>query len=684
MSVAPRKLLEIKNLSFSYKGILEARAVISDLDLEINQGDYIAIQGPSGSGKSTLFHLIGCLLRPTSGVVRFNGQDVTRLNDDELGFFRNQNIGFVFQQFHLLPKATVLDNILLPALYPVETSVIDNAVKARATQLAKRLGIDHLLAREPNQLSGGQQQRVAITRALMQDPDLILADEPTGNLDSKSAMQAMDLFDDLNRQGKTIVIITHDPQTASRCHKVIHFKDGKVDRIDDHRKPSSESTPTKLKGLVSYKAPDSFVSTLKRVRASAPMALANLLRHKMKTFLTMMGVIIGIAAVLSMISLGNFAKGRILETYERLGVNKFELRGHAAWNLAATDKIPGTPFTGFEWNRDLKGLKDLFPEILYLSPQKEFWAEKYSYNGRTVTASDGVSLNFRGVGPEFFAIANTELHSGKLLSPFHVESLARVCVIGSDVGSVFGKSSLELLDQIVTFNINDRTLVPCKVIGVLKPRKGANGTSKFVFLPYSTALSFGNIWDSKLSDIMLSVRPGFDVEEVGLKVKNYFKKRYGKSGNFYVDSDSVLLAQMKRFLNIFNSLLAAIAFLSLLVGGIGIHNMMLVSISDRLKEIGLRKALGATNKSIRALVLSESVMMCSFAGLIGVIFGVIACQAGVYAATKLVKTLTFEWVFDPFAIGLASVSIVAVGILSGLAPALKAEALEVIEALRSD
>lgn len=181
--------MSLKNISFSYTvGQQGQQAVISDLNLDVKPGEMVAIQGPSGSGKSTLFYLIGCLLKPASGAVVFSGTNVADLNDLDLAIFRNRSIGFVFQQFHLLPRATVLQNILLPAHYPSEIASITAADEARAVHLATILGLSEHLEKQPNQLSGGQQQRVAVARAMMRDVDIILADEPTGNLDSKKCV----------------------------------------------------------------------------------------------------------------------------------------------------------------------------------------------------------------------------------------------------------------------------------------------------------------------------------------------------------------------------------------------------------------------------------------------------------------------------------------------------------------
>lgn len=675
-------ILNLKDIHFSYRSGSGAQSVIDGLNLEVKQGEMLAIQGPSGSGKSTLFYLIGCLLRPASGQVVFRGTDVVALEDRELALFRNLHIGFVFQQFHLLARATVLQNIMLPAHYPAEIADATSADRDRAIELATFLGLRDHLDKEPNQLSGGQQQRVAIARALMRDVDLILADEPTGNLDSQNAAQVLDLFAELNRQGKTIILITHDGEVAKRCQRTIHFRDGRIVSEDI----SNTRIPSKSTGRAtgnSLQNSSSAWSPRRLYESTLPLVFANIFRNRAKSLLTMLGVVIGVAAVLAMLSLGRFAKSRILEGYESLGVNKLQFYGYRNWQLKATDPMNANPFQSFEWDRDLRPLLKIFPEISALSPVKSVWGVSVSYGGRT----ESENVMTMGVNEHYLAISAAGLQSGVNISPFHVENKARVCILGSDYPQALKLSAQELIGKFVMLTIQESMSSPCYVIGVLKSQTSNKEwfkPGKQILVPYTTANAYASRWDPGISHFAVTVRDSGHVEDTGRAIANFFKSRYGNSGEFNVDSDSTLIAQMKRFLNIFTFLLGSIAGLSLVVGGIGIHNMMLVSVSDRLKEIGLRKALGATSKSIRVLFLSESVALCIIAGIIGVIVGWGTCQLGVFAATKFVKGLTFSWVFDPVALLLSTVSIMLVGVFSGLKPALKAEELSVIEALRSD
>ncbi len=680
-------MYEVKNLSFSYDVDGRKVDVLSGLNFKVSPGDFIGIQGPSGSGKSTLFYILGFLLKPTSGTVVFDDLDILKLTQDQLTLVRNQKIGFVFQQFHLLSKTTALDNVLLPTRYPseIEVSASEREAKEKAAlALLEKLGLGEHVEHLPNQLSGGQQQRVAIARALINDVDLILADEPTGNLDSKTAMQILDLLTELNRLGKTIILITHDSEVAKRCSKVYFLKDGAFTGFQENFKVQS-SLAARIASSKLPQLPETYSLPLYRRIAKAvfPLVLQNILRNKAKSFLTMLGVIIGVAAVLAMVTLGEFTKIRILESYETLGVNKLQIEGWRNRNQKASDQVQ-TSFREFRWAQDMLVLPRLFPEIQFMSP------ELISGHNRALAGGVEIEDKIRliGITPEYLAITNRTVLLGESLSPFHIQNQSPVCLIGYDVaGRLFEHRNP--IGEILNVTDGQKLNAPCKVIGVLSnvsSNKDSSGPPNLnVMVPYPYFQSVvSRWWESEIHTAVLQLEPHADVEETGKKIKEFFVRRYAKSGRFTVDSDSTLVAQMKKFLNIFELLLSAIALLSLVVGGIGINNMMLVSVSERVKEFGIRKALGATHRSIRTLVLMESVGLCVVAGIIGVIIGFSSYEFLIFLATKFVPHLKFEWIFEPVAVFLSLISIVAVGIASGLVPALRAEKLQVIEALRSE
>lgn len=669
-------MIHLENVSFSYKSEGVKTPVLRSVNLYIEKGESVAIVGPSGSGKSTLLHLIACFLKAQSGRLLIDDLDVTSLNDFEVAYLRNQKIGFVFQQFHLLPKTSVLNNILLPTKYPCEIKKNSDDYIDKARRLVEYFGLQDQIDKMPNQLSGGQQQRAAIARALINDAEIILADEPTGNLDSENAKQVIELLKKLNRQGKTVVIITHDREIAAQFKKTYEIYDGKI---------SQESSPkihkNKLKTVGYFNKTST--SPLLAFRQLIPLAFENMRRHRVRSWLTMFGISIGVAAVLATTTLGTFTKNKMLMSYAELGINTINFSGYPNFHLTATDDVPAI-FRFFDGERDLNPLKRIFPNIKRIAPQSQMsWSNTITFGGRSV----GPNVFVNGVGEATFAIMNWPLKEGISFLPYHIKAKSPVCIVGSDVERDLFRNASPL-QKIIHISAGEKSYV-CRVIGVLTPRisnKPWDTTPNLkVFLPYTYFMTASSdFWGGSIQNVLIEIKEGSGLEKTGRAIKNFFEKKYGKSGEFFVGFDATLLEQMNKFLNIFALVLTTIALICLGVGGIGIANMMLVSLSERFKEIGLRKAVGATNVSIRMQFLLESCFLCLIAGLFGIVFGFAGYQGAIYGASKLIANLKFEWVIDETAIILAFVSIVIVGFLSGLVPALRAERLEIAEALRAE
>lgn len=680
-------LIEAQDLRLTYQSEAGVSNVLHGLDFQIGRGEKVAICGPSGSGKSTLLYILGGLLRPTAGLVQVAGRDIWKLDESARAEFRGQNIGFVFQQFHLIPGWTVLQNAMLGAEY---NKGVDLEAKARA--LIQRLGLGGLEDRKPNQLSGGQAQRVAIARALLMNPEVVLADEPTGALDSATAREIMALFDQIHRDGKTVVIITHDEKIAATCDRVIRIEDG---RIQGQLRPVTarateairtvERTPAGLLGLARIAAESlrGFSSNY-----SWRKALSLLSRNRSRSLLTLFGIAVGIAAVVSMISIGGFAKERILESYTSLGIRNFKVWGYPNWGLRRSTPLE-TYFREFK-TADLETIARLFPQISGYTPLVRFWSSEISYAG--VTEKDDISL--QGLNEWGISLQDYEIDKGRGLTAVDIDERNGVCVLGSQVAK---NLKIELSDRIesrpLVFMKVDKFDFACRVVGVLKPVKSSDSSGWEkpgfeVFAPYTFLRAMrGESVNSNQGDVnqvVFQVHEGVIPDDLTSLVKSHLEQRFGLAGEFRAEAKSKLILQMRRFLDIFNALLATIAFITLLVGATGVTNMILVSLSERVRELGIRRAVGAQPKHLRQLVLSESLTLCAIAGGAGLIAALVLQHLALYATSLIFPKVPFAWVFDPFAIGISLVSIVLVGIGSGLYPALKVEQQDVVSALRAE
>lgn len=677
-------LLEVQNITFNYRPVTTegkedtahgALPILSEINFAVGRGEFVAIQGPSGSGKSTLLALLAGFLQVQQGVIDLDGHRFSCLNDEEMSYFRNQKIGFIFQQFHLLPKLTVLENILLPSQYSPSSN--DEEAHKKALALAEYLGLQHRLEHHPNQLSGGQQQRVAIARALLHDPDVILADEPTGNLDSKSAQNIMELLLELNKKGKTILIITHSDEIAQQCGRIIHLRDGKIINAQPVKNPVSESPDKNSQSRVQQTPAIDKQLSWKSVRE----AWKDILSNKVRSFLTMIGIIVGVASILSMITLGRFIKEKVLESYAEMGINTVLFIGYPNWNVKATE-ASGVMFKTFSWETDILPLPQIFLDIKRMTPILYGSRSTLSFAGKTIE-SEGRPV---GVNENAFVITGRKLSQGKNFSPFHIEEKNAVCIVGAEVAEkLFAR--VPPLNQILNVQGNQSNF-GCKIIGVLEAissNKGWSNPNLEVYLPYTLYQSLAeNPYEAQIDRVLLQLHEGADIPEVGKSIQGYFTARYGKTGRFRVNNDSILIAQLQKFLSLFTIALGAIAMICLLVGGVGITNMMLASIAERFREIGLRKALGATHRRIRHHILMESILLCSLAGLIGMAAGFGFYELAIFVTSKFATSIPFQWRFDISAFSISFISIATVGILSGLAPALRAERLQILEALRSD
>ncbi len=717
------KVIEVKNLSYNYQTSELDVPVLKNLSFDISRNEMVAICGRSGSGKSTLLYVLGCLLTTYRGHVKIFGEDLQSLNDQELAYLRNRKIGFVFQQFCLLPHLSVVENVEL-----AKDFANVGPPEQRANELLTTLQLSDHAGYFPGQLSGGQQQRVAIARALFMSGDLILADEPTGSLDSQSAKQVMAVLHEAHRNGSTVVVITHDAMVAKECQRIIEIEDGQIksDSKTDfspafalNTLASSEQLGTEESGKKINQSGLAFSEDrstdgrggkknhLLDFSRVVKLAMRNIFVNRTRSALTMLGVAIGVAAVFSMLTLGRFTQDKIMESYNDMGVNDLIIQAYDDYS----GKLGSRVFTGFQFEEDATKLRQLFSSIQALSPLMHIWQTYASYAGVKLDKEVFV----QGVSAEGLFFQNRELLIGRPLSDFHVQAGNPVCVIGYQLyAKLFNRSAN--LKQILKQNFgqnkgpaqgfgqnkgpaqgpmlgqNLQLARPdlnfgCRVIGVLKSQpKGQDWADPDlkVFIPYTYAKTVANAWERRVQTLMIKVRSGEDVELVGNGIRKFLSVHYGSGVEIHLNTSSILVAKMKRFMGLFRTLLAAIAFLSLLVGGIGVMNMMMVSISERLREIGVKKAYGACQTDIRRQYLTEAMVLCGLAGVVGIAVGFIFYETLFFVGSRLVRQIQFSFVFDGVALSVAMVSSVLVGLLSGLVPARRAERLQVIEALRSE
>ncbi|HWU41809.1 MAG TPA: ABC transporter permease, partial [Bdellovibrio sp.] len=668
--------IQAEDLHFAYPETDEL--VLRGLSFEIEEGSFVAIQGPSGSGKSTLLYLLGAMNRVQSGKLFVADKLLNELTRDEAAFFRASHIGFVFQQFHLLPKLNILENVQLGGLYPLEVAKDSKQVESKALELLKTFGLFEKRHQLPGKISGGQQQRVAIARSLMQSPQLILADEPTGNLDTQNSKLVLEELKRLHSEGHTVVLITHDSEVARQAERILHIRDGRLEK-EEVLKPVQKSDERKKLAITkNYKSSLNPWSLFSYFAANAKQQLV---ANKVRTVLTMLGITIGVSAVLAMMTLGSYAREKILAGYAEMGVNTFVFNGYNNWNMQSKD-AKGIYFDSFKWDHDIIPLRKIFPEIHRMAPIMTGWNVSAVFGGRTVNEDTKVI----GINEDTFLITKKKMALGNMINSYHVQNRAGVCVIGYEIAERLF-SNVHPIGQML-FLSEDNQEMSCRVIGVAANTSSRNEWRKpnlEVYIPYTYFQAKNkNWWSAQIHQVLIEVKNGASTADTGHGLRAFFEKKYGKAGRFRADSDAVLVEQMNRFLNIFSGFLAAVALISLGVGGVGIANMMLVSLNERIREIGLRKALGATDPSLRTLILMESLLICILAGVIGIVCGFSSYELTLFAATKFINKLSFEWIFNPWAFLISFSSIVAVGILSGLVPALRAERLAPMQALRSD
>ena len=659
-------IIKIKDITKIYYLEKMELPVLHGISLEIDEGEFIAIMGPSGSGKSTLLHILGLLDVPSGGEYLLLSSEVSKLSDDKLASTRNKFLGFIFQSFNLLPRMNALENVLMPIVYSDNNKKNEekHIYRKRAEMLLKKVGLGDRMHHNPNELSGGQQQRVAIARALINNPVMVLADEPTGNLDSKSAIEIIQILKDLNESGITIVMVTHEPDLAAAAKRIIRLQDGKVisDDITDHGKKSSTAKKIEmLNGSTEHN-----IFRLNRVGNYFIQAMRALFHNKTRSVLSILGVLIGVTGLIAMLALGHGAQEETKKQMASLGSNILSVspggRSRGGISLGSGAVTRFTLEDAEAVRNDIAGISRVCP---YVSGRGQIVYKGKNWNTRI----DGATVDYQ-------YLKNSFPYLGRFFTEDETTSRTKVTVIGQAVvKELFGNAPNMGVGEFIKINRID-----FQVIGVL-PFKGSSGwrnEDDKIVIPINTAM-YRLMGKEYIDSMDVQVSDESIMNDVSDKIKSLILKLH----RIPLEKDDAIdihnMAEIQETINAtmktFSFLLGSVAFISLLVGGIGIMNIMLVSVTERTREIGLRKAIGANNKDILFQFMIESVVICIMGGIMGIILGAgISYGLATFAGWKTKISLS--------SVLLAFIFSAAVGLVFGTWPAKKASELNPIEALR--
>ncbi|MGU3309931.1 MacB family efflux pump subunit [Pseudomonas sp. M5A4_2d] len=648
-------LLELKGITRTFMAGEREFIALKGIDLTIHAGEMVAIIGASGSGKSTLMNILGGLDYATAGSYKINGIETRSLGDEQLAELRRDYFGFIFQRYHLLAHLSALHNVEMPAIY---AGTPETQRHSRARELLTRLGLSGHTTHRPSQLSGGQQQRVSIARALMNGGEVILADEPTGALDTHSGKEVMRILAELHAAGHTVIIVTHDPKVAANAQRIVEVCDGEIvsDKANDSvglELPSEAPIESKRSGA------RRLVASLGLFKEAFNMAWVALISHRMRTLLTMLGIVIGITSVVSISAIGEGAKRYVLKDIQAIGSNTIDI-------------FSGTSFG----DSRASAIETLMPSDVEALNQLYYVDSATPVVGRNLLLRFGnidVDAQVNGVSDRYFTVKGLKLEAGIAFSESDARRQAQVVVIDHNTRHRLFGPNVDPLGQVILVGN-----LPCTVIGVTADNKNMFAASKAlnVWVPYETAA--GRLLGQRhLDSITVRIKDGQPSKVVEDNVNKLMLQRHGTKDFFTNNLDSIMQTVQKTSRSL-ALLLSLIAVISLLVGGIGVMNIMLVSVTERTREIGIRMAVGARQSDIRQQFLVEAVMVCLIGGMIGISLS--------FAIGYLFSLFVKEWemVFSLGSIVTAFACSTMIGIVFGFVPARNAARLDPIEALARD
>ena len=651
-------LLQLDNVSRWFISGEERVQVLKNINLTIHRGEMVAIVGASGSGKSTLMNILGCLDKPSSGEYLVAGRIPQHLDSNELAELRREHFGFIFQRYHLLNDLSARENVEIPAIY---AGVNREERRQRAASLLSRLGLVDRLDYRPSQLSGGQQQRVSIARALMNGGEVILADEPTGALDTHSGTEVLNILKGLHQQGHTVVIVTHDMSIAEHAQRIIELRDGEV--IADRQMPQPE-LPAKVSAIetpdIAHKPPlTSWKAQRDRLQEAFKMALLAMSAQRLRTLLTMLGIIIGIASVVSVVALGKGSQQQVLANINSMGTSTLEI-------------FPGKDF-GDMRSAAIHTLRATDADALAQQSYIHSVTPTVSTSTTLRYGNKSVSGTVNGVGEQYFLVRGYTLAQGMAFNRTSVDNLMQEAVIDENTRDKLFPNGENPLGKVILLGS-----LPCRVIGVAAKKQSGFGSDENlnVWIPYTTAMK-RMLGQSYLKSITVRVNDDIDLANAEQGVTKLLTQRHGTQDFFVMNTDSIRQT-IEKTTSTMTLLVSMIAVISLVVGGIGVMNIMLVSVTERTKEIGVRMAVGARTSDIMQQFLIEAVLVCLLGGCLGVVL-------------SLAIGLLFSQFSSSFSMVYSATSIIAaficsslIGVVFGFFPAKRAAQMEPIRALERE